>query len=85
MRLHARRREPGANRVIFIPVRKFGGSVARQRARRIISEAFRLVKARLTTGWDFVFVIYPGSDSFEERRKQVETVLAMAGALPRKP
>ncbi len=83
LRLHALRNASGQNRAVFVPVKAFGGSVPRKRARRIVSEAYRLAKARLSRGWDFVFVIYPGFDSFETRRNQVESVLAMAGALPR--
>jgi ribonuclease P protein component len=83
LRLHVVRRTDEINRAIFIPVRKFGGSVRRNRARRLVSEAYRLLKCRLSAGWDFVFVVYPGSDLFKERQFQVESVLKASGSIAR--
>ncbi len=82
MRLHSVRNGTDAVRVLFIPVRKYGNSVRRNRARRVVSEAYRLVKPRLAPGRDLVFVLYPGTDTFKERSGQVERVLRLAGAMP---
>ena len=70
-------------RALFVPVRKYGGSVRRNKARRLASEAFRQLKPHLASGHDFVFVLYPGTDTFKERSGQVERVLRLAGVLPR--
>lgn len=82
MRLHVVPNGTAAVRALFVPVRKYGNAVLRNRARRLVSEAYRLVKARVSPGSDLVFVLYPGTDSFEARSGQVERVLRLAGAMP---
>ena len=81
LRLYALRRSDTQKRVVFIPIRKYGISVIRHRVRRVVSEAYRLLKARISGGWDFVFVIYPDSDTYSSRFKQVESILQIAGAI----
>ena len=48
----------GYNRIGITTGKKVGNAVKRNRARRIIKEAYRLVSPSLTTkcGWDIVFV-----------------------------
>lgn len=82
MRLHVVPNGTAAVRVLFVPVRKYGNAVLRNRARRLVSEAYRLVKSRIAPGRDLVFVLYPGTDSFAVRSGQVERVLRLAGAMP---
>lgn len=82
MRLHVVPNGTTCVRALFVPVRKYGNAVLRNRARRLVSEAYRLVKARVSPGRDLVFVLYPGTDSFEARSGQVERVLRLAGAMP---
>ncbi|HSV56219.1 MAG TPA: ribonuclease P protein component [Magnetospirillaceae bacterium] len=82
MRLHVAMNGVDLVRALFIPVRRYGNAVRRNRARRMASEAFRLAKSRITPGRDLVFVLYPGTDTFEERSGQVGRVLRLAGILP---
>lgn len=82
LRLHVVPNGTAAVRVLFIPVRRYGGAIRRNRARRLVSEAFRLAKPRMTPGRDMVFVLYPGTDTFKERSGQVERVLRLAGVMP---
>jgi ribonuclease P protein component, eubacterial len=46
----------GVNRVGITTSRKIGDAVHRNRARRIIREAYRALEGRLPAGYDFVFV-----------------------------
>ena len=82
MRLHSVPNGTDAVRVLFVPVRRYGGAIRRNRARRLVSEAFRMMKARILPGRDLVFVLYPGTDTFKERTGQVERVLRLAGVMP---
>ena len=58
------------NRFAVCPVRKYGGSVPRNRAKRICREIFRDIKSDLKLGHDLVLVVYPGFDTLKERRDQ---------------
>lgn len=46
----------GSNRLGMTASKKVGGAVQRNRARRVIREAYRLLEPRLALGWDIVFV-----------------------------
>ena len=46
----------GINRIGITTSRKIGKAVSRNRARRIIREAYRQVEKELPVGYDFVFV-----------------------------
>ena len=65
-------------RAVFVTVRKYGNSVTRNRARRVVSECWRLMKSRLVQGVDVVVVIFPGEDSLQVRKAQLETVIQRA-------
>lgn len=62
-------------------VRKYGNAVRRNRARRVMKEAFRSMKADLSVGYDLVVVLYPGEDGLENRRKQLHQLCVKAGLL----
>jgi ribonuclease P protein component len=80
MRLHVHGNGLALNRVVFIPVRSYPGAVARNRAKRILRESWRLLKDRFVShGQDFVIVLYPGMDSYEERSAQLLRLLRQAG------
>jgi len=81
LRLHVVPNGTEENRVVFVPVRQFGNSVRRNRARRLVREAYRLSRGD-PAGRDLVFVIYPGFDAFAEREEQVKRLLSMAGVSP---
>ena len=46
----------GCNRIGITAGKKVGNAVSRNRARRLIREAYRLLEPQLPAGWDFVFV-----------------------------
>ncbi|HPE36932.1 MAG TPA: ribonuclease P protein component [Spirochaetales bacterium] len=79
MRLHLRPTGGADNRAVFVTVRKYGNAVRRNRARRVVSECWRLAKGGLNRGYDAVFVIYPGADTFADRNPQVLELLRRAG------
>lgn len=67
------------NRIVCIPARKFGTAVRRNRVKRHIKELYRLEKHLLATGFDLVFVIYPGMEyDYCKRKQQVQTLLQKA-------
>ena len=69
------------NRFAVSPVRKYGTAVRRNRAKRICREAYRNLKDRIDPGYDLIVVIYPGFDSFAERRTQIESLCSRAGLM----
>ncbi|TVR71073.1 MAG: ribonuclease P protein component [Spirochaetaceae bacterium] len=71
------------SRVLFAAPRTFRGAVARNRARRYLREAYRLIKHRIRGSYDLAFILYPGDYGFADRFRQVETLLYRAGAIPR--
>ena len=71
------------NRFVVSPIRKYGTAVKRNRAKRICKEAFKDIRGRCKTGYDIVMVIYPGTDTFAERRAQLEALCIRAGIASR--
>ncbi len=69
------------NRAFFTLVRKFGNSIQRNRAKRIVKEVFRLRKQELRPGWDFAFILFPGNYDFHELNKQADRSFNKAGLL----
>jgi ribonuclease P protein component len=67
------------NRIAFTFARKYGNAVQRNRSRRLSREVYRLLKARLCTGYDLVLLVYPGKDTFNDRMEQLETLFQKAG------
>lgn len=67
------------NRIAVCPVRGFRKAVERNRQKRLCRESYRLLKDRLRPGFDLAFVLFPGPCEFEQRRRQMETVLERAG------
>ncbi|MFH2115024.1 MAG: ribonuclease P protein component [Spirochaetota bacterium] len=79
MRLHYLATGANINRAVFVTVRKYGNAVARNRARRVVSECWRLAKPGLASGFDAVFVIYPGKDTAAVRCPQLRALVQRAG------
>ena len=79
MRLHYLATGANINRAVFVTVRKYGNVVARNRARRVVSECWRLAKPGLASGFDAVFVIYPGKDTAAVRCPQLRALVQRAG------
>jgi protease-4 len=67
------------NRIAFTFARKYGNAVQRNRSRRLSREVFRLLKARLRSGYDLVLLVYPGGDTFNNRMEQLEILFQKAG------
>jgi len=67
----------------------FGNAVSRNRARRLGREAFRLIKNRLTGGYDFILLVYPLTEdnlpcrepTLSDRAEQLESLFTKAGLL----
>ncbi|MFP4211722.1 MAG: ribonuclease P protein component [Alkalispirochaeta sp.] len=70
------------SRVLVTTTRAFSGAVTRNRARRHLREAYRLVKQDIQGHYDIAFVVYPGSHDFTERQIQVRKLLQRAGLVP---
>lgn len=66
-------------RVFVTLVKKYGNSVQRNRAKRVVKEVYRNNKAILRPGWDLGFILFPGRDDFRSRQKQVMGLIRKAG------
>jgi ribonuclease P protein component len=75
------------NRICFTFPRGFGNAVARNRAKRLGREAFRLMNSkllngRLFCGYDLILLVYPETDmALSGRLKQFESLFNKAGLL----
>ena len=69
------------NRIAFPIPRGYGNSVERNSSRRYSREAYRLTKSFLNTGYDILFFVYPGNDSFSTRCVQFRTLCEKAGLI----
>ena len=78
LRLNVRPNGGAETRAVFVTVRKYGNAVSRNRARRVVSECWRLAKARVGPGMDVVVVIFPGDDTVAVRNGQLEAILRRA-------
>lgn len=66
------------NRILLVPVRRYTGSVTRNRAKRLGREAFRHEKVRMKQGYDLIWILYPGTDSLRERTEQLRLLCKRA-------
>jgi len=70
------------NRICFTFPRGFGNAVARNRARRLGREAFRLISGKLLSGNDLILLVYPETNvALSGRLKQFESLFNKAGLL----
>lgn len=67
------------NRVGFPLIRGYGNAVQRNLSKRYSREVYRLLKSHLNTGYDILFLVYPGNDSFSSRCDQFRLLLNKAG------
>ena len=71
----------GRNRVGFPLMRGYGNAVERNLSKRYSREVYRLLKSHLNTGYDMLFLIYPGNDSFHSRCDQIRLLCQKAGLI----
>lgn len=69
------------NRVGFPLIRGYGNAVERNLSKRYSREVYRLYKSHLNTGYDMLFLIYPGNDSFSSRCDQICLLCEKAGLI----
>ena len=69
------------NRVGFPLPRGYGNAVQRNLSKRYSREVYRLLKTHLNTGYDMLFLIYPGNDSFHSRCDQIRLLCQKAGLI----
>ena len=69
------------NRVGFPLMRGYGNAVERNLSKRYSREVYRLLKSHLNTGYDMLFLIYPGNDSFHSRCDQIRLLCQKAGLI----
>ena len=69
------------NRIAFPIPRGYGNSVERNSSRRYSREAYLLTKTFLNIGYDILFFVYPGNDSFSTRCVQFRTLCEKAGLI----
>ncbi|MBI9103553.1 MAG: ribonuclease P protein component [Spirochaetales bacterium] len=79
LRIVFRKNELGYTRGFFTLVRKFGNSIQRNRAKRLIKEVFRIQKHELEPGWDLAFILFPGNTDFHDLNQQVSKLFSRAG------
>jgi len=81
--LYCCRNRSTGNRLGFTTGRKIGGAVQRNRARRRLSEAFRLIEPETRTGYDIVVVARTRclTQDFTYLRKEMHGLLRDLGLL----
>lgn len=80
-KLFFQKNNSNANRIAFPLPRGYGNSVERNSSKRYSREAYRLTKTFLNTGYDILFFVYPGNDSFSTRYVQFRTLCEKAGLI----
>jgi len=71
--------EHKTNRVVFTFPKNYGNAVERNYSRRLCREVYRRYKRNLAFGYDMAILIFPGNDSFPERKKHLEILFRKAG------
>ena len=69
------------NRIAFALPRNYGNAIKRNRCKRLSREAYRKLKAQLQTGFDMIFLVYPGNDVYETRCAMLHSLVQKAGIL----
>jgi len=67
------------NRIVFTFPRGYGNAVERNHSRRLSRESYRLIKQHIINGFDLTVLIFPGKDSFSERKEQFPVLFRKAG------
>ncbi len=64
------------NRVAFTTSKGFKGAVKRNREKRIGREIYRMSRGRINSGYDLLFIFFPGQYSFSDRQEQLEKLFS---------
>ncbi|EPF46484.1 ribonuclease P protein component [Treponema vincentii F0403] len=59
------------NRFVCTFKRHYGSAVQRNKARRLSKEVYRQMKSQLAVGADILLLVFPGSDTFSIRARQL--------------
>ncbi len=81
MRMQVLRKGEQESRAAFIAVRSFTGAVARNRAKRLARESWRLMRCNVKPGFDIAFVLYPGYAALSDCRSAMQYLLRKADLL----
>jgi ribonuclease P protein component len=81
MKLFVSTSEEDYSRLLVTLVRAYGNSVERNYARRLGKELFRSHKDTIMSGFDLIFVMYPGAYAFPDRKIQFFDLLRRAHIL----
>jgi ribonuclease P protein component len=60
------------NRAAFTTSRGFKGAVKRNREKRVGRELYRAMRGHIESGYDLLFIFFPGRYSFSDRQKQFD-------------
>jgi ribonuclease P protein component len=80
-KLFYKKNDLGKNRIGFPLPRGYGNAVQRNLSKRYSREVYRLFKTHLNTGYDMLFLVYPGNDSFSTRCVQFRLLCKKAGLI----
>lgn len=69
----------GFNRIAFPLPHGYGNAVERNASKRYSREVYRFYKTFLNTGYDILFLVYPGNNSFNSRCVQFYELCKKAG------
>lgn len=85
--VYVKKNHLGKNRLGITATKKIGGAVQRNRARRVIKEAYRLLESRLQGNRDIVIVARQKAvfSKMQEVRRSLEKVLIAENNSPKKP
>ncbi|MFV0399498.1 MAG: ribonuclease P protein component [Oscillospiraceae bacterium] len=85
--VYVKKNRLGKNRLGITATKKIGGAVQRNRARRVIREAYRLIEPKMQGNRDIVIVARQKAvfSKMQEVRRSLEKVLLADGGSPKKP
>lgn len=79
MRLVYRSNESDISRLLITLRKKFGTAVERNRARRLVKEAYRNHKCGIRSGYDIACVVYRKDMSYAKTAEALISLLKQAG------
>ena len=80
-KLFYKKNDLAQNRVGFSLSRGYGNAVQRNKSKRYSREVYRIFRKNLKKGYDIIFLVYPGNDTFQKRFFQFQMLCEKAGLL----